>query len=201
MQTKKRQVRGIKRIEQILAAAAEEFDAAGYDATTTNGIAARAGISPGSLYQFFENKGAIAEALADRYACDLQATHDFALDADTASKLSIDDWLDRVVDPLIAFYASNPTFKTLMYAAEVSPKLAAGTQALQDAVLERVDALIAARVPSLSKKERARAANVSVQIFKALMPMVLGAKPAERAAVVRELKAALAGYLGGIGSK
>jgi AcrR family transcriptional regulator len=199
VQTKKRQSRGIKRIEQILSAAAQEFDAVGYEAATTNGIAARAGISPGSLYQFFENKATIAEALAVRYAAELQATHEFALDPDAASSLSLDAWLDRVVDPLVAFYVSNPTFKTLMYAADVSPALAESTQSLQDAVLERVDAVIAARAPSLSKRDRARAANVSMQIFKSLMPMVLGAKPSERAAIVRELKSALSGYLGRLG--
>ncbi|WP_207943797.1 helix-turn-helix domain-containing protein, partial [Actinomadura sp. KC345] len=37
-------------------------------AATTNRIAAAAGISPGSLYQFFPNKEAIAEALADRFS-------------------------------------------------------------------------------------------------------------------------------------
>ncbi len=199
MQAKRRQERGRRRIAEILDAAAREFTDVGYEAATTNAIAARAGVSPGSLYQFFENKEAIAEALAERYAAELQSTHELALN-DAASELSIDAWIDRVVDPLVRFYVSNPSFKTLMYTADVSPKLATSTQALQDTVLERVDAVIAARAPDLSKRQRSRAATVSVQIFKALMPMVLAAKPSERSAIVRELKAALHGYLGGLGS-
>ena len=63
----KRQARGEARIDQILIAAAECFGEHGYEATTTNRIAARAGISPGSLYQFFKNKEDIAHALATRY--------------------------------------------------------------------------------------------------------------------------------------
>jgi AcrR family transcriptional regulator len=78
-QQPKRQERGKRRIAAILDVAAEVFADVGYDAATTNAIAARAEISPGSLYQFFPNKEAIAEALAARYVAELQATHNAAL--------------------------------------------------------------------------------------------------------------------------
>ncbi|OWY61551.1 hypothetical protein B7486_63205, partial [cyanobacterium TDX16] len=65
--TPKRQERGLKRIALILDTAERVFTEVGYDAATTNLIASEAGISPGSLYQFFANKEAIAEALAARY--------------------------------------------------------------------------------------------------------------------------------------
>ena len=40
----------------------------GYDGASTNRIAAAAGISPGSLYQYFPNKDAIAAAVIDQYS-------------------------------------------------------------------------------------------------------------------------------------
>jgi AcrR family transcriptional regulator len=61
---KRRQARGQRRIDQLLDVAARVFAEVGFEAATTNGIAARAGVSPGSLYQFFPNKDAMAEALA-----------------------------------------------------------------------------------------------------------------------------------------
>ncbi len=64
---RRRQARGQRRIDQILTVAEQVFADVGYEATTTNAIAARAGMSPGSLYQFFENKEAIAAGLAARY--------------------------------------------------------------------------------------------------------------------------------------
>lgn len=43
----------------------------GYEKATTNRVASRAGISPGSLYQYFPNKEAILAAVIDRYAADI----------------------------------------------------------------------------------------------------------------------------------
>jgi AcrR family transcriptional regulator len=60
------QERAKKRVEAILDAAAEIFVEVGYDSATVDGIAERAGTSVGSIYQFFPNKQALFEALADR---------------------------------------------------------------------------------------------------------------------------------------
>ena len=51
-------------VEFLLEAAAQVFGERGYLATTTNGIAERAGVSVGSLYQYFPSKDAILLALA-----------------------------------------------------------------------------------------------------------------------------------------
>jgi AcrR family transcriptional regulator len=62
-----RQQRARATWEAVLDAAAQLFEAAGYQAATTNAIAARAGVSIGSLYQYFPNKDAILLALAERH--------------------------------------------------------------------------------------------------------------------------------------
>jgi AcrR family transcriptional regulator len=190
----RRQERGRRRIEHVLDVASAVFADVGYASATTNAIAAAAGMSPGSLYQFFPNKEAIAEALAARYVDGLQATHDIALSLDIAT-LALDEVIDRVVDPLIAFHIANPGAHALLAGADVSPRLAARTEQLHGAMLDRIEAIVAARSPTLRPKERERAALVSVQIFKALQPLALAATPRQRPALVRELKAALRGYL------
>jgi AcrR family transcriptional regulator len=58
-------------VERIIAGAREVLLQDGYDAFSTNRIAERAGISPGSLYQYFPNKDAIIDAVVERYADDL----------------------------------------------------------------------------------------------------------------------------------
>lgn len=60
------QARSKKRVEAILEAAARVFIEEGFDAASTDAIAARAGTSVGSIYQFFPNKLALFEALAAR---------------------------------------------------------------------------------------------------------------------------------------
>ncbi|MGI5268347.1 TetR/AcrR family transcriptional regulator [Nonomuraea sp. CA-218870] len=62
-----RQQRSRETVEAILEAAAQLFQRHGYAATTTNKIADRAGVSVGSLYQYFPNKDALLLALADRH--------------------------------------------------------------------------------------------------------------------------------------
>jgi AcrR family transcriptional regulator len=193
----KRQERGRRRIAHILDVAAEVFAELGYEAATTNAIAARAGMSPGSLYQYFPNKEAIAEALAERYVDEMRATHEVALDPGNAS-LPLEDMVDRIVDPLVAFNVANPAAKALLTGADLSARLAASTQQLHEVVMQQIDSLIAARAPGLKPRERERSARISVQIFKAILPLVISSGGAERAAVVRELKTALRAYLASI---
>ena len=189
----KRQERGRRRIELILDVAEQVIDEVGYDAATTNLIASRADISPGSLYQYFANKEAIAEALTARYVVLLDETHDVVLDPALAS-VSVAEMVDRVVDPLIAFNVDHPAANSLLHGADVSPALAASTKALHETLEGRLDTLIATRLPTVPEPTRALVATVSMQIFKALLPTVLDAKPKDRPAVIRELKAALVGY-------
>jgi AcrR family transcriptional regulator len=57
-------------VDDLLSAAAQVFEAHGYAAGTTNRIAERAGVSIGTLYQYFPSKEAIAVALLERHIAD-----------------------------------------------------------------------------------------------------------------------------------
>lgn len=61
------QARSKETVEAILTAAARVLVKDGYEATTTNKIAARAGVSIGSLYQYFPSKESIVAALVHRH--------------------------------------------------------------------------------------------------------------------------------------
>jgi AcrR family transcriptional regulator len=62
-----KQPRSEATVEAILEAAAQVFERHGYAPGTTNRIAERAGISIGSLYQYFPNKDAILVELVRRH--------------------------------------------------------------------------------------------------------------------------------------
>lgn len=62
-----KQARSHETVEAILAAAAHVFVKEGHARATTNRIAAAAGVSIGSLYQYFPSKDAIAVELLRRY--------------------------------------------------------------------------------------------------------------------------------------
>ena len=66
------QKRAIETVEAIYEAAAQVFSDMGYARTTTDRIAERAGVSIGSLYQYFPNKKSIAEGLMARHVRESQ---------------------------------------------------------------------------------------------------------------------------------
>ena len=66
MRKKPRQARAVATIEAILEAAAQILQKEGEEALTTAKVADRAGVSIGSLYQYFPNKEAVLLALIRR---------------------------------------------------------------------------------------------------------------------------------------
>ena len=61
-----RQVRAGETVSTILEAAAQVLEAGGLAGFTTNAVAERAGVSIGTLYQYFADKQALLRALAER---------------------------------------------------------------------------------------------------------------------------------------
>jgi AcrR family transcriptional regulator len=192
----RRQARGERRMADILDAALAVFAERGYDKTSTNAIAAHAGISPGSLYQYFPHKEAIADALSQRLLDQLRQAHAAAFDETSAADLPLPVLVSRVVDPLIAFNVANPGAKVLFgdpsaLSRQVGP--------LHQAVTGRVAALIRLRASQHDDETVQRTAMVAVQIVAALMGSIVAASGTERDALVAELKKALVGYLATLG--
>ncbi|WP_026929974.1 TetR/AcrR family transcriptional regulator [Glycomyces tenuis] len=191
---RKRQARGEKRIAELLDAAAEVFAEEGFKGASTNAIAARAGASPGTLYQFFRNKEAIAEALVARYVERLREAHGEAFDIEV-SKLPLDEMLDRMLDPLIAFDRANPGFYVLLSDPHVSPELAGAKRPAQKLMLERIDRILEARAPGLTAEERGLTAEMAVHLFRGVLPMIMAAEEDELPRVSAETKRALRAYI------
>lgn len=67
MRKEPRQERSRQMVERIIDAGRTVLLEDGYDAFSTNQVARVAGVSPGSLYQYFPDKGAILDVVIDRY--------------------------------------------------------------------------------------------------------------------------------------
>jgi AcrR family transcriptional regulator len=189
----RRRARGLQRMVSILDAAEVVFAKAGYDEATTHQIADQAGISPGSLYQFFSNKEEIAQALAARYIEELQRVYSTVFSVEAAA-LPFSQWLDQIVDALIAFHLAHPAFHTL-FDAPPSLEVAGLTHRLPKELQTHFELGFQVRAPHLSAAQRRLSATISVQLFRAVPRLVLQAEEAEQRLLVRELKTALQRYL------
>jgi AcrR family transcriptional regulator len=76
-----RQARSRALVEAILEAAARVLVERGYAGTNTNLVAERAGVSIGSLYQYFPNKDSLIAALHERHATQMHAVIETVLAA------------------------------------------------------------------------------------------------------------------------
>lgn len=82
-----RQQRSQQTVDTILQATARVLAKHGYAGTNTNRIAETAGVSVGSLYQYFPNKNALIAALHDRHDKQMLALIDEVLDGNPAATL------------------------------------------------------------------------------------------------------------------
>ncbi|MFG1806002.1 TetR family transcriptional regulator [Streptomyces sp. NPDC049040] len=191
---RRRQARGERRITQLLQAAASVFCTLGYTASSTNAIAREAGVSPGTLYQFFPNKEAIAVELGGKLIREMEEAHGRVFTAENA-RLPLDRLIDAVADPFIEFNCANPAFLALIKGPDAPGKVAEDHDTLHATLLDGVSWILALRRPSLSAVERTLIAEMSFAMFKAALDLVVQSEGAERAAYAAEMKSMLYRYL------
>ncbi len=108
-----RQARSQERVRRILAAAEELFVEGAVSSTTTNAIAARAGVPIGSLYQFFPDKGAILRSLAEGYAEQLHEQLRAFFDGGEGQSLSLEDSITAAVALTDRFFRDHPGYPAI----------------------------------------------------------------------------------------
>lgn len=191
---RRRQARGEARIAQLLQAAASVFCTTGYTASSTNAIAREAGVSPGTLYQFFPNKEAIAVELGDQLLDRWRDTYGAALTPSHIA-LPLDQMLDAVLDPLIAFNCENPAFSVLMHGSEIPGQITEGHDTLHATMLSRVEEILVDYLVDVPAAHVHRVAEMAFMAFKAGLDLIMAHEGEEREAYVRELKTIMFRYL------
>ncbi|WP_043638447.1 TetR/AcrR family transcriptional regulator [Nonomuraea candida] len=192
--TVRRQARGLKRMAEILDAAELVIAEVGYPEMTTNQVAARAGVSPGSLYQFFRNKEEILDGLVARYTVDRQEFWAARLAAVTP-EIPIEALVGQLVDESVRFKSTSPAYWSLLYGTATGDRLAAASQRLHEDIAGHIADLLRRRSPDLTE-ERARLMGTMVlAMVKAVMPMITTSAPERSAELVDELKHLLVRYL------
>jgi len=191
---RRRQARGERRITQLLQAAAQVFCTLGYTTSSTNAIAREAGVSPGTLYQFFPNKEAIAIELSRRLITDMEATHGRVFSAHNA-RLPLDEMVAAVTDPFIEFCHGNPAFLALIKGPDTPGKITEDHDVLHDSLRSRISELLAVRAPSLSVTERTLISQMALAMVTTGLDLIAQHEEDQRQLYVSELQTMLYRYL------
>ena len=181
------QRRSRERVERILAAASALIAEKGSDAMRMGEVAAKAGVSIGSLYQYFPDKAAIIRQLAERYNAAGRACIAAALATPRSMK-----------ELRAAFMGLIDTYYALFLAEPVMRDIWSGTQA--DKALREIEladsrangAILAqalARLrPAADRAALATSAFLIMQLGEATMRLAISVKRAEGDALVAAYK-------------
>lgn len=108
MRKQPRQKRSRQMVESLVDATAAVLAERGLDHTTTNHIAEAAGVSVGSLYQYFPDKDALVEALLERMIRDVTRTFNRSLGEMEPSKMALDELARNAITVGLAALRANP---------------------------------------------------------------------------------------------
>lgn len=189
------QDRGKARVEAILDAAELVFAEVGYDSATTEAIAAKAGASIGSLYQFFPNKRALFAAVSSRYLERVKALFDSSVTLDIPAGVTWEQVLDGTVDAFWALAHGQPAFSAVWLHGRVTRELITAGFELNRAFADRADAVIAHFAPKLPKKTRAIVATVVVETVSGMLFSAARIDDATSPRLIEETKRMLRAYL------
>ncbi|MGH0035402.1 MAG: TetR/AcrR family transcriptional regulator [Myxococcota bacterium] len=194
-----RQARSRATVEAILEAAARIFRQHGYAAGTTDRIAEKAGVSIGTLYQYFPNKDALLVALAERHIDAGFARVRELLDRSAAAELPLESLVRRFVEAMIALHAHEPELHRVLF--EEAPLPASLRRSLRQrelALAGEVRAVLEAQ-PGVCMGDPMVSAYVVVQTIEGLVHGFILHPPAgiDAEALADEIVAMICGYLAG----
>lgn len=106
------QQRSRERLDRILAAASDLIGSRGSDALKMSEVAERAGVSIGSLYQYFPEKSAIIRSLAERFSAENRRCIEAAL-APVRSLADLEAAYSGLVDQYYAICLTEPAMRDI----------------------------------------------------------------------------------------
>jgi AcrR family transcriptional regulator len=162
-----KQARSREKLRRLLDAADQVLAHEGAAALSTVRIAELADVSVASLYRYFPDKEAIAEALARRYWDELSDL--IAGVADAAEREPLADPFAAVLDALVAGFRARPGFLALWYGELRTERVRDITRPRRISAGESVHRIIAVHWPDSRPELRVTVAQMSVLIGDALL--------------------------------
>ena len=184
-------------VETLLDATARVLTRAGYDRASTNRIAATAGVSVGSLYQYFPNKEALVAALVARHNREmLQLLRDGLTEMGSRDLATV---MRELVRAMVDAHLVDPVLHRIF--AEQVPRMGqlAKIAALQQETFQLIRAYLEERRSEISVTDLDSATSICVTTVESLTHEFVINRPdapdAERDQFVGEVTRLIVGYL------
>jgi len=181
------QARAIAAVEAMLQAAAHILVHEGYARLTTNRVAELAGVSIGSLYQYFPNKQALIVALQRRHSEEQMASFSAAMT--NVGTVPLDQWVAHLIKATIAGHQDN--FPLHVALATQIPDMGDGTvhAANLTTSISVLAHALAQLHPGADREVLGRFAFTAVHLVDSLVHAFISARPTdiETGVVEREL--------------
>jgi len=182
--------RGKERVAALLSAAVEVFAEKGFEAATMTEIAAKAGASIGSLYQFFPTKDVLAAALHQANGEALsQMLEDLARETEGQNPIAVGD---RLFADLKRFLDDHPAFVVLLDRRDPDH---AAKEVRRAKLRGQVARLLQQTRPPLAPARAEAMAVIILHVMKAAMTITSENDLVNGPAVLDELRAMLKGHL------
>lgn len=193
---KPRQSRAKFTRESLIDAATQVLKTQGYDAFNTNRVAECAGVSIGSLYQYFPHKQALIEAIVVRHVTLLASS--IAASLVQARTLPIGEAMDLLVQATIDVYASDLDLHRVVFEQIPQQQADAAVSGTLDQLIHWLTELFTAHRQEMRPMDYATAAHMVVHLIKDTTCRItlgtLGAASVQSA--TQELRLMVRAYLG-----
>jgi AcrR family transcriptional regulator len=183
-------------VNAILEATVQVLNREGLDAATTSRIAEVAGVSVGSLYQYFSHRDAILTALQDREFARALELLEAALASQNLGR-SPRDTVSAVVQGLMALYSKSPGLHRVLAIEALRLEEADRVRAFDTRVVAIIRHFLAATGGTIRRKNVDAAAFVAFQAVRATMLASLLERPpgVDEATLVGEMVDLVLRYL------
>jgi AcrR family transcriptional regulator len=187
------QARAIQRVEHVLSTADRVLAEEGATALGTTRVAAAAGISVGSLYQWFPDKAAIAEALALRYLAEFEAVA--AGLAHDAERHGVTDPAAVALDAFADAFRARPGFRAMWFGGLRTERLRDVTRPGLEVIAGSIARVLRVHAPGTDDAVLATAAAMTVTTADALLRAAFRDDPEGDRRMLDEATVMLRAYL------
>ncbi|WP_159766481.1 TetR/AcrR family transcriptional regulator [Streptomyces sp. HM190] len=186
------QRRSAERLTRILDACAELLDEVGYDALSTRAVALRAGVPIGSVYRFFGNKRAMADALAERNLARFTERVGRRLEGADGGR----DWrtaMDAVLDEYLDMKRHAPGFALIDFGNQIP--VGGSRQEPNTRVADRLSELLSDYIGRTPDEDLRRTFLIAVETADTLVHLSFRVSPEGDPRIIEETRQLLRAYL------